>query len=68
MARDLGFTLGLHTTNLLTHLYLRINWFSCGTTSEMEKELLLVETKVEDSRSKTLPAALYQRLPRVSMK
>lgn len=52
--------LGLHKIYLLTHLCLGINWFSCGTTSESDKELFLGETKLEDSHSKTLPAALHQ--------
>lgn len=51
--------LGLHKSNLLTHLYLKINWFTCGTASELEKDLLLGERKLEDSHSKSLPAALH---------
>lgn len=52
--------LGLHKINLLTHLYVRKSWFSCGTASEIEMGLLLGETKLEDSHSKSFSAALHQ--------
>lgn len=62
--------LGLHKINLLTHLNLQINWFSCGTPSLTEKELCLggkKSVKIHTPRACLLHFT-NQRLPRVGVK